>query len=158
MAKKKKDGNNIINIKYKKAYFNYEFIEKYIAGIELKGTEIKSIKEGKVNFNDAYCIFKNGELYVKGMHIAEYKLGNIFNHDPSRLKKLLLHKNELIKLKQKMEEKGLTIVPVRLFINDKGLAKLEIVLAKGKKLHDKRESIKEREYNRNLNKKIWHNL
>ncbi len=156
MANKKTNGE--INIKYKKAYFNYEFIEKYIAGIELKGTEIKSIREGKVNFNDAYCFFKDGELYVKGMHIAEYKMGNIFNHDPSRPKKLLLHKKELIKLKQKSEEKGLTIVPVRLFINNKGLAKLEIALAKGKKIYDKRQSIKEREYNRNLNKKNWMNL
>ncbi len=156
MAKKK--GNEIINIKYKKAYFNYEFIEKYIAGLELKGTEIKSIREGKVNFNDAYCFFKDGELFVKGVHIAEYKMGNIFNHDPARLKKLLLHKKELIKLKQKSEEKGLTIVPVRIFINDKGLAKMEIALAKGKKLYDKRQSIKEREYNRNLNKKNWSNL
>ena len=154
-SKKTNDG---INIKYKKAYFNYEFIEKYIAGLELKGTEIKSIRESKVNFNDAYCFFKNGELFVKGMHIAEYKMGNIFNHDPSRPKKLLLHKKELIKLKQKSEEKGLTIVPVRLFINAKGLAKLEIALAKGKKIYDKRQSIKEREYNRNLNKKNWMNL
>ncbi len=155
MAEKNKQS---INIKYKKAYFNYEFIEKYIAGIELKGTEIKSIREGKVNFNDAYCIFKNGELFVKGMHIAEYKMGNIFNHEPARPKKLLLHKRELLRLKQKVDEKGLTIVPVRVFINDKGLAKLEIALAKGKKLHDKRQSIKDREYNRNLNKRNWTNL
>jgi SsrA-binding protein len=124
----------------------------------LKGTEIKSIREGKVNFNDAYCFFKNGELFVKGMHIAEYKMGNIFNHDPSRIKKLLLTKKELLRIKQKIEEKGLTVVPVRLFINNKGLAKLEIAVAKGKKLHDKRQSIKEREYKRSLNKRNWHEL
>jgi len=155
---KKKTNSTTTNIKYKKAYFNYEILEKYVAGLELKGTEIKSIREGKVNFNDAYCIFKNNELFVKGMHIAEYKMGNIFNHDPLRLKKLLLHKKELIKLKQKADEKGLTIIPLRIFINNKGLAKLEIGLAKGKKLHDKRQSIKEREYNRNLNKKDWRML
>ena len=157
MAKKTKTSGEI-NIKYKKAYFNYEFLERFTAGLELKGTEIKSIREGKVNFNDAYCFFKGGELFVKGMHIAEYKMGNIFNHDPARPKKLLLTKKELLRLKQKMDEKSLTIVPVRLFINNKGLAKLEIAFAKGKKLHDKRQSIKEREYNRSLNKRNWHEL
>ena len=149
MKKKKIDK---IEIKYKKAFFNFEILETLISGIQLVGTEIKSIRERKVNFNDAYCIFQDNELFVKGLHIAEYSHGNIFNHNPDRQKKLLLTKKELIKIKQKIKEKGLTIIPLKIFINESGLAKLEIAVAKGKKKHDKRETIKEREFKRDIKK------
>ncbi len=149
MKKKKIDR---IEVKYKKAFFNFELLETLIAGIQLVGTEIKSIRERKVSFNDAYCVLRKGELFVKGLHIAEYSHGNIFNHDPDRQKKLLLNKKELINLRRKIDEKGLTIVPIKIFINEKGLAKLEIAVAKGKKKHDKREAIKEKEFRRNIKK------
>ncbi len=148
----KKIKTNNIEIKYKKVFFNFEILETLIAGIQLLGTEIKSIRERKVSFNDAYCILRNGELFIKGLHIAEYTYGNIFNHDPDRPKKLLLSKRELITLRKKIDEKGLTIVPIKIFINEKGLAKLEIAIAKGKKKHDKREAIKEKEFKRNINR------
>ena len=149
MKKKKIDR---IEVKYKKAFFNFELLETLIAGIQLVGTEIKSIRERKVSFNDAYCVLRKRELFVKGLHIAEYSHGNIFNHDPDRQKKLLLNKKELINLRRKIDEKGLTIVPIKIFINEKGLAKLEIAVAKGKKKHDKREAIKEKEFRRNIKK------
>jgi len=151
----KKKKTNRIEIKYKKAFFNFEMLDTLVAGIQLLGTEIKSIRERKVSFNDAYCILRNGELFVKGLHIAEYTHGNIFNHDPDRQKKLLLNKRELITLRKKIDEKGLTIVPIKIFINEKGLAKLEIAIAKGKKKHDKRESIKEKEFKRDLNRHTY---
>lgn len=116
----------------------------------LLGTEVKSIREGKVSFTDAYCFFHQGELWVKGLHIAPYKMGTAFNHEALRDRKLLLQKKELRKLEAKTKEKGYTIVPMRIFFNDKGLAKMEIGLARGKKLHDKRESIKQRETEREL--------
>ena len=134
MKKKKTDR---IEVKYKKAFFNFELLETLIAGIQLLGTEIKSIRERKVSFNDAYCILRNGELFVKGLHIAEYSHGNIFNHEPDRQKKLLLNKKELLNLRKKIDEKGLTIVPIKIFINERGLAKLEVAIAKGKKKYDK---------------------
>jgi SsrA-binding protein len=142
--------NNTINIKNKKGSFNYIFLDKFTAGIMLVGTEIKSIRNGGANFVDSYCEFINGELWLKGLHIAEYKFGE--NHDTKRFRKLLLTKRELKKLSGKVIESGLTIVPVRLFINDKGLAKVEIALAKGKKLHDKRETIKKRDSEREISK------
>ncbi len=148
----KKKGPDKIEVKYKKAYFNFEIIDTYIAGIQLVGTEIKSIRERSVSFNDAYCIIKNFEMFVKGLHIAEYKHGNIFNHDPDRQKKLLLNKREIINLKRTIDEKGLTIVPTKIFINEKGTAKLEIAIARGKKKHDKREALKEKEFKRNISK------
>ena len=148
MKKKKTDR---IEVKYKKAFFNFELLETLIAGIQLLGTEIKSIRERKVSFNDAYCILRNGELFVKGLHIAEYSHGNIFNHEPDRQKKLLLNKKELLNLRKKIDEKGLTIVPIKIFINERGLAKLEVAIAKGKKKYDKREAIKEKEFKRNIN-------
>lgn len=137
-------------VRNKKAQFEYHIIETYVAGIVLKGTEIKSIRAGKVNINDAYCTFLWGELWVKNMHIAEYEHGNIYNHDPKRDRKLLLTKRELRRLQSKNVEKGMTIVPIQLFINDRGFAKLEIALAKGKKLYDKRESIKKRDVQRDM--------
>ncbi|HLT08758.1 MAG TPA: SsrA-binding protein SmpB [Cyclobacteriaceae bacterium] len=144
-----------INIKNRKASFEFEFIDTYIAGIMLKGTEIKSIREGKASLTEAFCYFKNGELFVKQMHIAPYSMANVFNHDPVRDRKLLLSKKELDKLESKFEEKGLTIIPVRLFINDRGLAKLEIALGRGKKLHDKRQSIKEKDAKRDLDRMAY---
>jgi SsrA-binding protein len=142
--------DNIINIKNKKASFEYHFIDTYISGIQLTGTEIKSIRQGKVSLQEAYCFFNKGELFVKGMHIAKYEQGTHYNHDPLRDRKLLLQKKELRKLESKSEEKGFTIVPVRLFINERGFAKLEIALAKGKKLYDKREAIKERDVKKEI--------
>lgn len=151
MSKKERFTKNL-NIKNRKASFEYEFIETFTAGIVLKGTEIKSIRQGKVSLQEAYCFFNKGELYIKGMHIAPYEEGNIYNHDPLRDRKLLLSKKELRKLEGSMTEKGLTIVPTRLFISDKGYAKIVIALAKGKKLHDKRQSIKEKDMKREMEK------
>ena len=153
MAKKDKDRfSKNINIKNRKASFEYEFLEKFVAGLVLKGTEIKSIREGRVNLTEAYCTFYDDGLWVQNMHISAYEQGNIFNHEPLRKRKLLLNKRELKKLQKKLEEEGLTIVPVRMFISDRGFAKLEIALARGKKLHDKRESIKERDVKRELSR------
>lgn len=154
MAKKNK-FEKIINIKNKKASFEYEFLDKYVAGITLRGTEIKSIREGKVSLTEAYCYFRKSELYVKQMHIAPYSLAAYYNHDPVRERKLLLNRQELNKLEAKFSEKGLSIVPVRIFINDKGLAKMEIALAKGKKIHDKRQSIKEKDAKRDLQRMAY---
>lgn len=137
-------------LKNRSAYFEFAIEDKYIAGMALTGTEIKSIRSGKVSFNDSFCYFSKGELYVKSLHIAEYSHGSYANHDPLRERKLLLQKKELKKMEKKLQEKGYTIVPLRIFINDKGLAKIEIGLGKGKKLHDKRDSIKQREADREL--------
>jgi SsrA-binding protein len=143
-------GSENINIKNKKASFEYHFLDDYTAGIVLTGTEIKSIREGKVNISDSFCIFIDDELWVKNMHIPEYKFGTHYNHEPKRARKLLLNKRELSKLKGKLKEKGLTIIARRLFLNEKGLAKLEISLAKGKKLYDKREDLKQKDAKREL--------
>ncbi|MBX2962615.1 MAG: SsrA-binding protein SmpB [Cyclobacteriaceae bacterium] len=143
---------NDINIRNKRAGFEFELLDKFIAGLVLKGTEIKSIKEGKVNLQDGYCYFNKGELFVKSMTINPYDHGTHYNHNAARERKLLLKRAELRKLERKVEEKGLTLVPVRLFINDRGFAKLEIALARGKKVHDKRDSIKERDIKRELSR------
>ena len=137
----------------RKAYYDYYFETKYIAGIVLTGTEIKSIRAGKVSFNDSYCIFNKGELYVKSLHIAEYNFGNINNHEPMQERKLLLQKKELRKLENKIKEKGFTIIPLKIFVSEKGFAKMEIGLGKGKKIFDKRETIKARETNRDVKRK-----
>jgi SsrA-binding protein len=144
--------SNDINIRNKQASFEYELLDKYVAGMVLTGTEIKSIREGKVNLQDGYCYFSNGELFVKGVNITPYAQGTHYNHEATRERKLLLKRSEIKKLESKVEEKGLTLVPTRLFINDRGLAKLEIALGKGKKLHDKRDSIKERDAKRELSR------
>ena len=141
---------NTINIKNKKASFNYTFVEKYIAGIKLAGTEIKSIRMGKASLVDAYCIFINGELFVRGLNITEYDYGTHYNHDPRQDRKLLLNKRELKKLERKSTEKGFTIVATRLFINDNGWAKLEIALARGKQEFDKRHEIKNKDLKRDM--------
>lgn len=141
-----------IEYKNKKAWFKYEFVEKYTAGIVLTGTEIKSIREGKISFTDSYCVFKLGELWATSIHISEYSLGTFNNHDPKRDRKLLLNRKELLKLQKKVAEKGFTIVPTSLFLNEAGIAKLDIALARGKKLHDKREDIKDRDNKRDLDR------
>ena len=145
--------SNILEIKNKKAEYQYFLLSQLVAGIVLTGTEIKSIREGKANLNDAYCTFINNELFVTNMHITEYTFGTYSNHNPKRNRKLLLNKRELRKFKAQVDEKGLTIIPVMLFINEKGLAKLTIAMAKGKKLYDKRESLKEKEYQRSKKEK-----
>lgn len=141
-----------INVRNKKASFDYEFLEKHIAGLALHGTEIKSIREGKVNLQDGYCYFNRGEAFAKGINISTYSQGTHYNHEPLRERKLLLKRTEIKKLEAKVEEKGLTLVPIRLFINERGLAKLEIALARGKKTHDKRESIKDKDIRRELSR------
>ena len=143
---------NQINIKNKKASFSYEFIDKYVAGIKLTGTEIKSIRGGKVNLTDAYCYFVDHELFVRGLNISEYTFGTHYNHEPKRDRKLLLTRKELNKLERKVTEKGLTIVALRLFIAENGWAKLEIALAKGKQEFDKREDIKKRDTERDMDR------
>lgn len=120
----------------------------------LTGTEVKSLREGKASFNDSYCIFNKGELWIKSFHISEYSHGTVNNHDPVRERKLLLNKRELKKLEAKIREKGYTIIPLRLFFNEKNLAKLEIGLGKGKKLHDKRETIRQRDTERELKRYV----
>ena len=139
---------NQIKIKNKKAYYEYFISEKYVAGIQLTGTEIKSIQTGKVSLKEAYCTFKGDELFVINLHIAEYKYGTHYNHEPKRDRKLLLTKRELRKLGIKIKEKGFTVIPTLLFVNENGLAKLEIGVARGKKLYDKRESIKTKDNKR----------
>ncbi|HOW40460.1 MAG TPA: SsrA-binding protein SmpB [Bacteroidales bacterium] len=141
-----------IVIKNKKASHDFEFIEKFIAGIQLYGTEIKSIRLGKATIADTYCIFSEGELYLRGMHISEYWWGNLNNHDPIRDRKLLLTGRELRKLERKVKETGLTIVAIKVFINGKGLAKAEIALAKGKKEYDKRETLKRKDASREMDR------
>jgi SsrA-binding protein len=144
--------SNNISIRNRQAGFEYELLDKYVAGIVLTGTEIKSIREGKVNLQDGYCYINDGEMFVKGINITPYAQGTHYNHEATRERKLLLKRSELGKLEGKVEERGLTIVPTKLFINDRGFAKLEIAVARGKKTHDKRESIKERDAKRELDR------
>lgn len=143
-----------VQIKNRKAGFEYFLLEKFIAGLVLTGTEIKSIRAGKASINEAYCAFSGSELFVRNMHIAEYEYGTYNNHDPKRERKLLLNRRELRKLKTKLDEKGLTLVPTLLFISDKGFAKLEIALAKGKKLYDKRETTRSKDLQRDMERGI----
>ncbi|MBT8395201.1 MAG: SsrA-binding protein SmpB [Flavobacteriaceae bacterium] len=140
-----------INIQNKKARFEYDIIEKYTAGIVLTGTEIKSIRNSKASISESFCEFNDrGELFVVNMYIQEYLFGTHYNHQPRAERKLLLNKRELKKLNKEVKNSGLTIIPLKLFINDKGFAKLIIALAKGKKIYDKRETIKDRDNKRNL--------
>ena len=143
-----------IYIKNRRASFDYELLEKFTAGIVLYGTEIKSIRESKVSLTDSYCLMDKGELWVKGMHIAEYKLGNFYNHSALRDRKLLLTRKELKKIERVVKESGLTIVPTSMFINDKGLAKLNISIARGKKNYDKRQSLKAKEDKRQIDRAL----
>lgn len=141
-----------VHIKNRKASFEYEFIEKLVAGIQLQGTEIKSIRNGNAGINEAFCEFKDDELFVINMHVAEYEFGSYSNHEPKRQRKLLLKSKELKKWRKKVKEKGLTIIPTLLFISDKGLAKLEVALAQGKKVHDKRDTLRDRDSKRQLDR------
>jgi SsrA-binding protein len=141
-----------ITIKNKKAYYEYYLTEEFTAGIVLTGTEIKSVREGKANLTDAYCTFIGDELYVRNLHISEYKYGTYANHEPKRDRKLLLNRRELRKMLTKTKEKGLTIIPTLLFINEKGLAKINISIAKGKKNYDKRETLKTKDTKRELDR------
>ncbi|MFZ0282741.1 MAG: SsrA-binding protein SmpB [Bacteroidales bacterium] len=141
-----------IVIRNKKASHDYEFLDKYIAGIKLTGTEIKSIRAGKATLTDSFCVFRDDELYIKGMHIAEYWWGNLNNHDPLRERKLLLTARELRKIERKVKEAGLTIIAIKVFINDRGLAKAEIAVSRGKKEYDKRETLKRRDSEREMDR------
>ena len=149
-----KKNYNAVNIKNKRAEHEYFLMDRLVAGIVLTGTEIKSIRNGKASLADSYCSFKDNEMFVIGMHIAEYDKGTYNNHDPKRDRKLLLTARELRKLKIKVQEKGLTIIPVRLFINEKGLAKVEIALARGKHYYDKRETLKNKDSKRDVEKQL----
>lgn len=141
-----------VNIQNKRAKFEFEFLEKYTAGIVLRGTEIKSIRLGKASIADSFCEFHNGELFMINSHIEEYSFGTHYNHKAKSERKLLLNKRELKSLFKNVQNKGLTIVPLRLFTNEKGLAKVDIALARGKKIYDKRETIKDRENKINLDR------
>ena len=145
--------NNKVNIKNKRARFDYELLETFQAGIVLSGTEIKSIRESKASIAESFCEFNDrGELFIINMQVDEYSHASHFNHQPKASRKLLLHKRELQKLHKSVKASGLTIVPLKLYINDRGLAKLQIALAKGKKLYDKRDTIKDRESKRQLDR------
>ncbi len=141
-------------IRNRQAYYEYFIDDKYDAGLVLAGTEVKSLREGRASFNDSYCYFNHGELWIKSLHIAEYSHGTSNNHMPARERKLLLNKKELKKIEGKIKDKGFTVVPLRIFFTDKGLAKMEIGLGKGKKLYDKRETIKQRDTEREMKKFI----
>ena len=143
-----------MEIKNRSAFHEYFFDNKYVAGIILTGTEVKSLRQGKASFNDSYCIIHKGELWLKSLHIAEYSHGTVNNHDPIRDRKLLLQKREINKIEAKLKEKGYTLIPLLIFFNEKNLVKLEIGLGKGKKLHDKRETIKKRDVEREMKRFI----
>lgn len=142
-----------MEIQNRKARYDYEFLDKYEAGIVLTGTEIKSIRKGNANLKDSYAIIKNGEVYLLNMYISEYKEGNIFNHDETRTRKLLLHKNEINKINDKISIKGLTLVPVKLYFVH-GKAKIELAVARGKHTYDKKETIKQRDIDREMKKSL----
>jgi len=153
---KNNNHNNTVNIKNRKATFDYEIVETYTAGIVLTGTEIKSIRQGKVGLTDTYCSVINGEVWVKNMYIAEYSFGSYNNHMTHRDRKLLLNRKEIRRIAKDALQPGFSIVPLRLFINDRGLAKLVIATARGKKQYDKRQSIKEREDKRSIDRMFKH--
>ena len=152
MSKDKKRFSNTVQIRNKKASYEFEFIDTFTAGIVLKGTEIKSIREGKASIQEAHCYFDKSVLKVKGMTISQYENASFYAHELARERTLLLKKKELTKLKEKSEEKGLTIIPLKIFISSRGFAKLEIALARGKKLFDKRDSIKKKDVQRDMDR------
>lgn len=139
-----------MELKNRSAFFEYYIENTYIAGLVLVGTEVKSLRAGKVSFNDSYCLFHKGELFVKSLHISEYAFGTTQRHEPLQERKLLMNKKELRKLEGKLAEKGYTLVPLRIFFTEKNIAKIEIGLGKGKKLHDKRETIKKRDTDKEI--------
>ncbi len=138
------------DIRNRSAYYEYFIDAKYDAGMVLLGTEVKSIRDGRATFNDSYCLVHHGEIWLKSLHIAQYSHGNVNNHDPLRDRKLLLEKREIRKIEAKLKEKGYTLVPLRIYFNEKNLAKIEIGLARGKKLHDKRDSIRQKDAERDM--------
>tara|TARA_B110000444_G_scaffold90127_1_gene85209 strand:+ start:1517 stop:1987 length:471 start_codon:yes stop_codon:yes gene_type:complete len=150
MSKKVKDIS--ISISNRKARFDYELLEVFTAGIQLQGTEIKSLRAGNANLAEAYCYVQQSEVWITGMYIAEYQYGSYMNHDPKRLRKLLLNKKEINKISSALQNVGITIVPLKLYITDKGWAKIDIALAKGKKLHDKREDLKQKDDKRQMDR------
>ena len=141
-------------IRNRQAYYDYFIEDKYDAGMVLTGTEVKSLRAGRASFNDSYCYFHRGEMWVKSLHIAEYSHGTSSNHDPLRERKLLLNKKELRKIESKIKEKGITVVPLKIFFSEKGIAKMELGLGKGKKIYDKRDTIKQRDNEREMKKFI----
>ena len=143
-----------ISIKNRRASFDYSLIETFTAGIVLLGTEIKAIREGKVSLVDSFCYFRNGEVFVRNLNISIYTEGNLYNHEPTRERKLLLNKQELTKLQKKLVDKGLTLIPTLLFTSDSGYAKLEIAVAKGKKMFDKRDDRKPKDIDRDIKRKF----
>jgi len=150
-------SKNDVNIKNKRAKFEFHILETFMAGIQLTGSEIKSLRNSKASIVEAYCVFEKNELFIRNMHIAEYENSSYYNHNPKRDRKLLLNRKELDKLFKKAKIKGFSIVPLNLFINDKGLAKLNIALAQGKKLHDKREDLKEKDSKRDMDRAMKKN-
>jgi SsrA-binding protein len=142
---------NNISIKNRKASYEYSFLDTYIAGIQLVGVEIKSIRNGRVNLSESYCVFQSGELYLKNAHISPYENAGYVKIDPLRDRKLLLNKHELRKLSDGVSKKGLTIIPTKMFVNDRGLCKVEVCLCQGKKNYDKRESLKEKDLKKRIN-------
>jgi SsrA-binding protein len=143
-----------MEIKNRSAYHEYFIDAKYEAGMVLLGTEVKSIRNSKVSFNDSYCLLHKGEIWIKSLHIAEYAHGNINNHEPLRDRKLLLQKKEIKRIESKLKEKGYTLIPLRMYFNEKSLVKIEIGLAKGKKLHDKRDTIKQKDAEREMKRHL----
>jgi len=156
MASNKVNNGNAINIKNRKATFDYEILETFTTGIVLTGTEIKSIRQGKCGLTDTYCMVINSEIWVKNMYIAEYSYGSYNNHTTHRDRKLLLHRKEIRRIAKETMQPGFSIVPLRLFINERGLAKLVIAIGRGKKMYDKRQSIKEREDKRTIDRMFKH--
>lgn len=146
---KDKHTATIINRKVK---FEYFFTAEFEAGMQLQGTEVKALRSGNAHMNDAYCSIEKGEMYLRNLHIAEYEMGTIHNHEPKRTRKLLLRKTELKKIEKRVTEKGMTVVPYKIYFNDRGFAKIKIILGQGKKTYDKRDSIKERDSKRNLDR------
>ena len=152
MAKKTKSTN--VSISNRKARFEFELLDFFTAGIQLFGTEIKSLRDGNANLTEAFCYVQQGQVWVKGMFIAEYSYGSYNNHEPKRVRKLLLNKKEIDKLESALQDVGVTIVPLKLFINLKGWAKIEIALARGKKLHDKRHDLKQKDDRRQMDRAL----
>ena len=152
MSKKSKDIS--ISISNRKARFEYELLEVFTAGIQLLGTEIKSLRAGNANLAEAYCYVQQSEVWITGMYIAEYQYGSYMNHEPKRLRKLLLNKKEINKISSALQNVGITIVPLKLYITEKGWAKIDIALAKGKKLHDKREDLKQKDDKRQMDRAL----
>ncbi|MDG1848881.1 MAG: SsrA-binding protein SmpB [Flavobacteriales bacterium] len=152
MAKKTK--NQSISISNRKARFEYELLEVFTAGLQLQGTEIKSLREGNANLAEAYCYVQGSEVWVTGMYIAEYSYGSYMNHEPKRVRKLLLNKKEIAKIESSLQDVGVTLVPLKLYINAKGWAKIEISLGRGKKLHDKRQDLKQKDDQRQMDRAL----